>query len=277
MARTDPKWKVFGAVTDGHVTVYRATSGRVGHHVPGLPPMLLLDHVGAKSGTARTTPLSYLIDGDDVVIVASKGGDPKHPSWYHNLLANPDATIQIGPERRAVRARTATPEERERLWPEVVAMYEGYAGYQRRTEREIPLVILEPRAEDPAEPLPGERLVGPASELPVGKVTGAGGWAVGHGPDGYFAVSRRCRHLFADLAGGRVDRKDGGLVCPWHGAKYDVRTGRMVRGPQAGFEKIPGLDAGYEALTRVVPLRRGQVVERDGMLFVRERSSDPQE
>jgi deazaflavin-dependent oxidoreductase (nitroreductase family) len=229
--------------------------------------MLLLDHVGAKSGAARTTPLAYLMDGDDIVIVASKGGDPKHPSWYHNLLAHPDTVVQIGSDRRAVHARTATAAERERLWPQVVAMYDGYAGYQRRTEREIPLVILEPRS-DVAEALPGEVVVGPASDLPVGKVTGAGPWAVGHGPDGYFAVSRRCRHLYADLARGRVDRKDGGLVCPWHGAKYDVHTGRMVRGPQAGFEKVPGLDASYELLTRFVPLRRGRVVERDGILFV---------
>ena len=277
MSRTDPKWMVVGAVTNGHVAVYRASGGRVGHRVPGMPPMLLLDHVGAKSGTARTTPLAYLVDGDDVVIVASKGGDPKHPSWYHNLLANPDTTLQIGSERRAVRARTATAEERERLWPEVVAMYQGYAGYQRRTEREIPLVILEPRAAGAGGAggaLAGERLVGPASELPLGRVTGAGGWAVGHGPDGYFAVSRRCRHLYADLAQGRVDRKDGCLVCPWHGAKYDVGTGRMVRGPQAGFEKIPGLDASFKLLTHVVPLRRAQVVERDGILFVADGASE---
>lgn len=108
--------------------------------------MLLLDHVGAKSGAERTSPLLYIEDGDDLVIVASKGGYPKHPAWYHNLMANPDTTVQVGSEHRDVHARTATPEERERLWPRVVASYGGYADYQRRSKgREIPLVILEPR------------------------------------------------------------------------------------------------------------------------------------
>jgi deazaflavin-dependent oxidoreductase (nitroreductase family) len=237
--------------------------------------MLLLEHVGAKSGTERTTPLAYAVDGDDVVIVASKGGHPKHPAWFHNLMAHPDTAIQIGSERRPVRARVADTKERERLWPAVVAVYAGYEGYQQRTERQIPLVILEPRKPDGEEALPGEVRVGPASELPPGTVTGAGPWAVGNDGGDLFAVSRRCRHLFADLAGGRIDKRDGCLVCPWHGAKYDVETGRMVRGPQAGFEKIPGLDRSYEALTRVLPLRRGEVIERDGVLFVRDRRGGP--
>ena len=108
--------------------------------------MLLLDHVGAKSGTKRTSPLLYVKDGTDVVVVASKGGYPKHPAWYHNLMANPDTTAQIGTERRPVHARVANPEERARLWPVVVKSYGGYADYQERSKgREIPLVILEPR------------------------------------------------------------------------------------------------------------------------------------
>jgi F420H(2)-dependent quinone reductase len=138
-------WKAFGAGTAGHVLSYRVTHGLVGHRVPGLPAMLLLDHVGAKSGKRRTTPLVYVPDGDDVVLVASKGGHPRNPAWFHNLRAHPDTSIQIGSERRPVHARVATPEERKRLWPRVVRAYGGYAGYQRRTEREIPLVILEPR------------------------------------------------------------------------------------------------------------------------------------
>jgi len=108
--------------------------------------MLLLDHVGAKSGTRRTAALGYVSDGDDVVLVASKGGHPKHPAWFHNLRANPETTVQIGTERRDVRARVATPEEHTRLWPKAVETYGGFAGYQERTERKIPLVILEPRA-----------------------------------------------------------------------------------------------------------------------------------
>jgi F420H(2)-dependent quinone reductase len=129
----------------GHVLAYRATGGLVGHRVPGAPPMLLLDHVGAKSGKHRTTPLAYLGDGEDLVLVASKGGSPRHPAWFHNLRAYPDTTVQVGSERRAVRARVATAGQRARLWPKVVEMYPGYRHYQRRTEREIPLVILEPR------------------------------------------------------------------------------------------------------------------------------------
>jgi deazaflavin-dependent oxidoreductase (nitroreductase family) len=146
MGVADRSWPVLRRLMGGHTWVYRATGGLVGHRVPGAPPMLLLDHVGAKSGTRRTTPLAYIDDGRDVVIVASKGGHPRHPAWYHNLRANPDTTVQIGRERRAVHARVAGPEERVRLWPMAVAAYSGYSGYQERTDREIPLVILEPRA-----------------------------------------------------------------------------------------------------------------------------------
>lgn len=110
--------------------------------------------------------------------------------------------------------------------------------------------------------------VGPASELPPGRVTGAGRYAVGNAAGNRFAVSRRCRHLRADLAGGSID-DDGCLVCPWHGAKYDVDTGQMVRGPRGVFARIPGSDLAYRVFTRVVPLRRGTVVERDGTLYVR--------
>jgi deazaflavin-dependent oxidoreductase (nitroreductase family) len=130
----------------GHTFVYRVTGGRVGHRFPGFPPFLLLDHVGAKSGVKRTSPLLYMPDGDNVFVVASKGGFPKHPAWFHNLKANPDTTVQIGSERRPVHARVATPEERERLWPIAVKTYRTYAEYQERSGgREIPIVILEPR------------------------------------------------------------------------------------------------------------------------------------
>lgn len=138
-------WSAVQRAMDGHALIYRATHGLVGHRVPFVPPMLLLDHVGAKSGRKRTSPLGYFEDGDDVVIIASKGGHPRNPAWYHNLLANPDTTIQLGSERRSVHARAATPEERARLWPKAVDTYGGYAGYQERTERVIPLVVLERR------------------------------------------------------------------------------------------------------------------------------------
>lgn len=140
----DRLWPVLNRLMKGHAAVYRATGGRVGHRFPGAPPVLLLDHVGA--GTRRMTPLVYVGDGDDLVIVASKGGHPKHPAWFHNLRAHPATTVQVGSERRAVRARVASAVERERLWPKAVRTYSGYRGYQERTEREIPLVVLEPRS-----------------------------------------------------------------------------------------------------------------------------------
>jgi deazaflavin-dependent oxidoreductase (nitroreductase family) len=118
--------------------------------------MLLLDHVGAKSGKVRTTPLAYLQDRENVVLVASKGGHPRNPAWFHNLLANPDTTIQVGSERQAVHARLAKGKERDRLWEEVVELYSGYRDYQERTDRVIPLVVLGPRAE-PAQPQPRGR------------------------------------------------------------------------------------------------------------------------
>jgi deazaflavin-dependent oxidoreductase (nitroreductase family) len=107
--------------------------------------MLLLDHVGAKSGTKRTTPLLYVEDGEDVLLIASKGGFPKNPAWFHNLVANPDTAVQIGSEIRPVKARVAAPEERQRLWDLADAAYSGYRDYRARTDREIPLVVLEPR------------------------------------------------------------------------------------------------------------------------------------
>ncbi|MDQ6749823.1 MAG: nitroreductase family deazaflavin-dependent oxidoreductase [Actinomycetota bacterium] len=142
----DRLWPVLNRLMQGHAAVYRASGGRIGHRLPGLPPILLLDHLGAKSGRRRTTPLVYVPDGQDIVLVASKGGHPRHPGWFHNLHANPDTTVQIGAETRAVHARVANPNERARLWPRVVEAYSGYREYQERTEREIPLVILEPRS-----------------------------------------------------------------------------------------------------------------------------------
>ncbi len=107
----------------------------------------------------------------------------------------------------------------------------------------------------------------PASELTPGTVKGAGRYAVGNADGELFAVTRRCRHLMADLADGSIDDA-GCLVCPWHGAKYDVETGRMVRGPQGIFAKIPGLGLAFKALTLVLPLGRGRVVNREKTIYV---------
>jgi deazaflavin-dependent oxidoreductase (nitroreductase family) len=141
----DRSWPLLRRMMGLHTIVYRATHGVVGHRVPGGPPMLLLDHVGARSGVKRTSPLLYLDDGPNLVIIASKGGHPRQPAWFHNLRANPETMVQVGSERRPVRARVATSEERRRLWPRAVKSYGNYANYQRRTGRQIPVVILEPR------------------------------------------------------------------------------------------------------------------------------------
>jgi deazaflavin-dependent oxidoreductase (nitroreductase family) len=142
----DRSWPVLNRLMGVHTWVYRHSGGRIGHHLPGVgAPMLLLDHVGAKSGTKRTSPLLYVDAGDDVAIIASKGGNPKHPSWFHNLKANPDTTVQIGTEKRKVHARIATGAERDELWNKAASAYGGYEGYQRRTERKIPVVVLERR------------------------------------------------------------------------------------------------------------------------------------
>src|SRR4051794_14034504 len=134
-------WPVLGPLMRGHARLYRATGGRIGD-LPGLPPLLLLDHVGARSGQRRTTPLVYMPHGDDFVVVPSKGGYSKHPGWLHNLRAQPDTAIQIGSKRIEVRAREATPEESEGLWPKAIEHNPVWGRYQERTSRRIPLVIL---------------------------------------------------------------------------------------------------------------------------------------
>jgi F420H(2)-dependent quinone reductase len=134
--------------TKFHVALYRRSGGKLGGHLPGWPEarIVLVDHTGAKSGAKRTSPLMYHEDDDAVAVVASKAGQPTHPAWFHNLKANPDTTIQIGSVVREVRARVATDEERDRLWPKFVAHYPGYDFYQRNAKgRKIPIVILDPR------------------------------------------------------------------------------------------------------------------------------------
>jgi deazaflavin-dependent oxidoreductase (nitroreductase family) len=131
-----------------HVALYRRTGGRVGGHLPGWPGarVALVDHRGARSGTARTSPLMYHEDGETIAVVASRAGQQTNPAWLHNLLANPETTVQIGAELRPVRARLAGEEECERLWPEFLAFYPGYAAFRERARpRVIPIVLLEPR------------------------------------------------------------------------------------------------------------------------------------
>jgi F420H(2)-dependent quinone reductase len=143
----DRIWPLTRRVMGAHTALYRWTGGRVGHRLPGVPNrFLLLEHVGAKSGIRRTSPLQYVPDGENVAVIASKGGFPKHPAWFHNLKAHPDTTVQIGSERRPVHARVVSdPEERERIWAKAVRMYRPYETYRARAGREIPIVVLERR------------------------------------------------------------------------------------------------------------------------------------
>lgn len=134
------------AATKLHSFVYRATGGRVGGRIVG-GPVLLLTTTGRKSGKKRTVPLLYLEDGENLVLVASNGGAPVHPTWWLNLRANPEATVEVGREKLRVRAEEASPREKERLWPKLVEMYGGYETYRRRTCREIPVVLLKPIGE----------------------------------------------------------------------------------------------------------------------------------
>lgn len=143
--------KVLKYAGKAHVWTYRKTNGRIGSKWrigagwKKPVPTLLLDHVGRKSGTRFTTPLLYMHDGPNVIVVGSQGGLPKDPQWYRNLMATPETKVQILAEVREVRARTAGPEERAALWPRLVELYADFDNYQAWTEREIPVVILEPR------------------------------------------------------------------------------------------------------------------------------------
>ena len=126
-----------------HAGVYRATGGKLFGRM-GKSPILLLNTVGRKSGKRRTSPLLYAMDGEDFVIIASKGGASAHPAWYLNLMANPEATVEIEDREVRIRAEEADSEEKSRLWQKMVEMYPAYDAYQEKTEREIPLLVLRP-------------------------------------------------------------------------------------------------------------------------------------
>jgi deazaflavin-dependent oxidoreductase (nitroreductase family) len=126
-----------------HRALYRITGGVIGRRLVD-NDMLLLTTRGRATGNEHTVPLLYLRDGECLVVVASYGGRDRHPEWYLNLVTEPSVTAQIGRKRKSFRARTAGDDERERWWPRVVAAYSDYAVYQGRTERQIPLIMLEP-------------------------------------------------------------------------------------------------------------------------------------
>lgn len=129
------------AVTFIHESLFRLTGGSFGSRIAGMP-VLILTTIGRKSGQPRTTPLTYFELDGNVVIVASYGGDDRHPQWYKNLTHNPSVTIERGRGTERMTARTASAEEKRKWWPTITSTYSGYAGYQRRTTRDIPLVAL---------------------------------------------------------------------------------------------------------------------------------------
>jgi F420H(2)-dependent quinone reductase len=127
----------------GNAWIYRRSNGRLGG-VFQKSPVALLTTTGRKTGQPRVSPLLYMRDGDRVILVASQGGRDKHPLWYLNLKADPKVSVQIKDEVLQLRARDATPEEREQYWPRLVAMYPSFDDYQSWTDRVIPIVICEP-------------------------------------------------------------------------------------------------------------------------------------
>ncbi len=135
------------AMSAANVWLFRLSGGRIGGTFPKHgSPVGLLTTTGRKSGARRTAPLIYLRDGERVVLVASQGGLPRHPVWYSNLEANPDVAFAVPRSTsRSYRARRASAEEKAALWPRMCAIYPDYADYQARTDRDIPVVILEPR------------------------------------------------------------------------------------------------------------------------------------
>ena len=122
---------------------FRTNDGKVGGQFERAP-LLLLHHTGAKSGTVRVTPMMYQPVGDDYAVFASKAGAPTNPDWFHNLVANPDASVEVGTETHSVTARVTEGDERERIWAKQKADFPGFAEYEQKTDRTIPVVVLHP-------------------------------------------------------------------------------------------------------------------------------------
>jgi deazaflavin-dependent oxidoreductase (nitroreductase family) len=139
-----PPKRDYSLMGDEHVRRYRETDGEVGHIWNGAP-IVILTTTRKDGRTSRDVPLIYGRDGDDLLVVASKGGAPDDPLWYRDLVRTPEVTVQVLDEVRPARARTATADEKPRLWSIMTGVWPDYDGYQARTDREIPLVVLEPR------------------------------------------------------------------------------------------------------------------------------------
>jgi deazaflavin-dependent oxidoreductase (nitroreductase family) len=141
------RWLIRG-LSKTHLAVYRLSRGRFLSRVAGMP-VLLLTTTGRRSGRARTTPLTFFRDGADLVVIASNGGADRPPDWSLNLQQNPVAVVEIGADKLTVQARTASAEERDRLWVGITATYSGYARYQQKAARQIPVLILMPERDPP--------------------------------------------------------------------------------------------------------------------------------
>lgn len=131
-------------MTKANTWVYRATGGKLGNKFMRGAPVCLITTVGRKSGEKRTVALIYMQDGDDVILVASKGGMSKHPQWYLNMEANPDCDVEIGTTITPMKARRASDEEKAAYWPRLLKVYPDYDDYQARTTRNIPVMVLSP-------------------------------------------------------------------------------------------------------------------------------------
>ena len=143
-----PFWWVWERGTTLHSFLYSASKGRIGGKMMG-GPIVLVDSVGRKSGKRRTHPLICDEQGENIIVVASKGGIDAHPAWYLNLMANPETEINWRGDKRRVRAREAEGDERVRLWNRMAEVYPTYNDYQARTERQIPVIVLEPAGQEP--------------------------------------------------------------------------------------------------------------------------------
>ena len=126
----------------GVIEEFRANGGRVGGPFEGRP-ILLLHHKGARTGTERVNPVAYQAVGDDFAVFASKGGSPTNPDWYHNIVANPETSVEVGTETIPVVAHVAQGEERERIWSKQKANWSGFADYEQKTTRQIPVIVLQ--------------------------------------------------------------------------------------------------------------------------------------
>jgi F420H(2)-dependent quinone reductase len=141
-------WTILNIVTPIDNWLLKISNGRL-NTFAGFAPVLLLTTTGAKSGLPRTVPLVFLRDGAAIVLMASNGGQPKHPAWYHNICANPTVQVTFGGETRSYIAREVHGAERERLWQRAVQFYRGYGDYQQRaSNRTIPVVVLEPGGQE---------------------------------------------------------------------------------------------------------------------------------